>query len=484
VPPQGRPPRKPAEVEEVFAGDLAPGWHTVYVFEDELGRPKQWPRGDTRGPTRVKATLLPEGTRAVLVLCLPEFYRSAVQYLTGLVQIEQDVPPIVVMLLRPKGGSEADNTTAILRAQAALQDGGADDVCIKPAGDFSLTLSMSAMRATSKWAWAVDCEQKIDQLEARIATLQQSMWSHAATSIPGLPKMQCEGPAKLCQGEQVGDCVIIEDVGTGRLGPVYSATNQKLTRNEAIKVVEKGRLNHTKDVSALVQEVQLLSRLQHANIVQFYGLVHTKHFLFLHMELAGSRNLFRYMRDKGGQRGRLPMEQVQVLTSQLAQALGHCHSRSVAHCDVKPENVVISKNGCQVKLVDFGLAVDSSRTKTGIQGTMPFLAPELFRGGGFQPAPTDVWSLGVLVLEMLCGVRKLNRMMSWDKDVAAHSRLQGELVQFFQRPEALSEALEEDGVVFDTRLTTALRGALETAPGSRWTAARIAQSDWLAKVSV
>jgi serine/threonine protein kinase len=259
---------------------------------------------------------------------------------------------------------------------------------------------------------------------------------------------------------------------------VYFATNQQARRIEAVKAIPKASLDSHDAVRAVLHEVNILRMLEHSNIAKCFGFTHTEHFLFIHMEPAGACNVFRYMRNNGG---RFAVDQARSLGLQITQAVSHCHERGVAHADLKPENVMISKDGLHAKLVDLGGAVDADVFRSDVCGTMPFMAPEIFLEAPYKPAPVDIWALGVMMLEMLCGVGKLNRMMSWPRKVAPSPRLQVELARFFQ-PESQSRALcmslEADGVCPSCSLLTALRGALDVDPASRLTAAQLARSEW------
>jgi serine/threonine protein kinase len=157
----------------------------------------------------------------------------------------------------------------------------------------------------------------------------------------------------------------------------------------------------------------------------------------------------------------------------------------VAHADLKPENVMVSKHGLHAKLVDFGAAVDAGDLRTDLRGTMPFMAPEILSEAPYMPAPVDVWAFGVLILEMLCGTGKLNRMMLWPNRVSPKPQRYYELARFFpsqpvSRARVIYTALEEDDVICPSlSIMLVLRGALDVGPASRLTAAQLAHSEWL-----
>jgi serine/threonine protein kinase len=205
------------------------------------------------------------------------------------------------------------------------------------------------------------------------------------------------------------------------------------------------------------------------------------------MEFTGMRNLFRVM--KSSDDGLLDLDTVKSLGRQLAEALAYCHEQGVAHCDLKPENVVVSKpsrDGVDVHLVDFGAAVSQGMTEgallKGIRGTMPFIAPEVLNLGEYEPTATDMWSMGVLLLELLHGLGIMNHIMRWGRDQEAGRKSAQQLVQFFRKPEKLleeMEKLEAQLVVENEDIMTALYGLLNVSPEDRWTAVRLARSEWL-----
>jgi serine/threonine protein kinase len=232
-------------------------------------------------------------------------------------------------------------------------------------------------------------EKQLHVQKGRIDDLQHSLWTYVHTSLPEFPEVDYEGPTEMAAGIEVGECTIYQRIGAGRMSKVYVARNQRAGRNEAIKAIQKTSLDSLAELKDILREVKLLRQLQHRNVVHLYEFVHTEHFLLLHMEIAGSRNLFRFMCDAGG---RLALKAAHDLAAQVAQALAHCHENNVAHCDVKPENVVISKDGSHAKLVDFGFAVEIGAPCTSLRGTMPFVAPEvLMEDAVYNPAPADVW---------------------------------------------------------------------------------------------
>jgi tRNA A-37 threonylcarbamoyl transferase component Bud32 len=462
--------------------DLAPKFYPIYVFEDAIGRSMQW-LWQEAGSTKMTASflaVLPEGTNAILVLATPGSQGAVKQLFDCFCKVDDHVPPIVVMLFGPHDG--ADRCTAVLSAQAALLNAGAADVLIKPDGaDLKIGLSMAALRVGSKLASEDVLERHIFHQNERIRKLQLTLWKQVRTSLPDFPQVQFECPEELGPGDQIGPLMLQRVVGAGAAGKVYFATNERAKRIEAVKAVPKASLDTLQEVRDVLHEASVLRMLKHDNIVKCFGFIHATNFLVIRMEPAGGRNLFRYMCDNGG---RCAVDRARSLGSQIAQAVNHCHERGVAHADLKPENVMVSKDGLHAKLVDFGMAVDACGPRTDLRGTMPFIAPEILSEAPYTPAPVDVWALGVLILEMLCGTGKLNRMMLWPQKISPEPQHHGELARFFpnqpeSRARVICTALEADDVCPSCSIVSVLRGALDVDPASRLTVAQLAHSEWL-----
>jgi len=144
------------------------------------------------------------------------------------------------------------------------------------------------------------------------------------------------------------------------------------------------------------------------------------------MEMAGSRNLFRMMQAESAKG--LLWSKASHLLLQIADGVAHLHEKGIAHCDLKPENIAIGENCC-VKLVDFGQAVDVTDEIPNLQtprGTMPFIPPEVMcLSTEWDPIACDMWQVGVILFEMLCGNDSFVHFMDWrGKDLMSLDQLQ------------------------------------------------------------
>lgn len=189
-------------------------------------------------------------------------------------------------------------------------------------------------------------------------------------------------------------------MGRGGMAQVLRATDTVLGREVAVKLFHP----HVEDVDRTSSEIALLASLNHPGLVSLYDAGATEDGApFLVMELVDGPTLAACCLD-----GTLTQTRVAGIGADLAEALAHCHERGVIHRDVKPANVLLTADD-RAKLTDFGIArlVDAARhTATGLTvGTAPYFSPEQVRGGAVGP-PTDVYALGLVLLEALTGRRE------------------------------------------------------------------------------
>lgn len=224
-----------------------------------------------------------------------------------------------------------------------------------------------------------------------------------------------------------------------------------------------------------------MKRLKHENIVELHGAVHGPEHIFLRMQMAGRRTLFAALVQEG--HGRFTPQLGRHFQVQLARAVAYCHQSDVAHRDIKPENIAIDDDGNRLFVLDFGRAVTCGKKVWDNTGTMPFIAPEVFPARSreaYFPAPTDVWSCGIVLLEMLCGVGKLNEMLCWAKGPSINERHAEELENYFAREGAIQSALEQDLGYHDESLVQLLEGMLTVNPEERMPSKDVEAHPWLA----
>jgi cephalosporin-C deacetylase-like acetyl esterase/predicted Ser/Thr protein kinase len=205
-------------------------------------------------------------------------------------------------------------------------------------------------------------------------------------------------------GTTVSHYRIVEALGSGGMGIVYKAIDTRLGRPAAIKMLSGSvasgmpAANHP-DQDRFIQEARACAALDHSNIGVVYDIGETASGdTFIAMAYYDGQTLAHLLRS-----GPLSIEQAIAITRQIADGLAHAHRAGIIHRDIKPANVVITRDGV-VKIIDFGIArlAEATRnTRTGaIVGTTAYMSPEQARGGEVD-ARTDLWSLGVVLYEML-----------------------------------------------------------------------------------
>jgi serine/threonine protein kinase/Tol biopolymer transport system component len=202
-------------------------------------------------------------------------------------------------------------------------------------------------------------------------------------------------------GSTISRYRVLERLGGGGAGIVYKAEDVKLERLVALKFLSSYRGANEADTRRFLREARASSALDHPNICTVYEIDETEDGrLFIAMSFCEGETLKRKI-----ERGPLPIGEAARIAAQIASGLAAAHSKGIVHRDVKPANVIVAPDG-RVKIVDFGIAKleDQSRlTRDGTAvGTAGYMAPEQIRGEGID-ARTDLWSLGVVVYEMVTG---------------------------------------------------------------------------------
>jgi WD40 repeat protein/DNA-binding SARP family transcriptional activator len=202
-------------------------------------------------------------------------------------------------------------------------------------------------------------------------------------------------------GERIRGYRVLEQVGEGAFGEVFRASQPYVSRDVAVKVIHRHLANDPEFIRRFETEAQLVARLEHPHIVPLYD---------YWREPSGAYLVMRFLRG-GSLRealtgGPLVPAKVAAITSQVAQALVSAHRRGVVHRDVKPANILFDEEG-NAYLSDFGIAKELAAAQTSSRGGTPspflfYLSPEEVRG---HPPTTraDIYSLGVVVYEMLAG---------------------------------------------------------------------------------
>ncbi|MDE6635901.1 MAG: Stk1 family PASTA domain-containing Ser/Thr kinase [Lachnospiraceae bacterium] len=192
---------------------------------------------------------------------------------------------------------------------------------------------------------------------------------------------------------------IIEKVGTGGMADVYKAMDKRLNRFVAIKVLKQEFSTDTKFVTKFRAEAQSVAGLSHSNIVGVYDVGDENGLHYIVMELVEGITLKKYIERKG----KLDIREALGISIQIAQGLEAAHDNHIIHRDIKPQNIIISKEG-KVKVTDFGIAkaASSNTITSNAMGSVHYISPEQARGG-FSDEKSDIYSLGITMYEMLSG---------------------------------------------------------------------------------
>lgn len=192
---------------------------------------------------------------------------------------------------------------------------------------------------------------------------------------------------------------ILEQIGSGGMADVYKAKCHKLNRLVAIKVLKAEFCNDKNFVSKFKAEAQAAAGLSHPNIVSIYDVGDEDEIHYIVMELVEGITLKQYIEKKK----KLDIKESIGITIQVAQGIGAAHEQHIIHRDIKPQNVIISKDG-KVKVTDFGIAkaASSQTINSDAVGSVYYFSPEQARGG-YCDERSDIYSLGITLYEMLTG---------------------------------------------------------------------------------
>ncbi len=192
---------------------------------------------------------------------------------------------------------------------------------------------------------------------------------------------------------------IVDKVGSGGMADVYKARDQRLNRYVAIKVLKPEYSSDKSFVNKFRGEAQSAAGLSHPNIVNVYDVGDDGSLHFIVMELVEGITLKRFIERKG----KLEIKEAVGIGIQIAQGMEAAHDNHIIHRDIKPQNIIISRDG-KVKVTDFGIAkaTNSNTITSNAMGSVHYLSPEQARGG-YSDEKSDIYSLGVTLYEMLSG---------------------------------------------------------------------------------
>lgn len=240
------------------------------------------------------------------------------------------------------------------------------------------------------------------------------------------PELQVANPGALT-GTHMGPYQVLEPIGKGGMGEVYKGFQTALQREVAIKILPEELAKNPEFRVRFEREAQMVAALKHPNIVSVFDFGEEQDKYYMVMELIDGQALSDHIREVG----KLPLDEVRMLVTEIALALDYAHAAGLVHRDVKPSNIML-QNGTQppsflgsthpgrendflhtpgypyrAVLMDFGIAKmigsNTSITKTGLMGTLDYIAPEQITSAKEIDGRADLYSLGIVVYQMLTG---------------------------------------------------------------------------------
>lgn len=212
-------------------------------------------------------------------------------------------------------------------------------------------------------------------------------------------------------GKVIDNYRILENLGIGGMGIVFKAIHIKLEKLFALKMIAPSLVMNENFIKRFQTEARALAKFEDPNIVKVYDLRSVNDHWFIVMEYVDGIHLL----DKIKKDGAMDWQQALLILKQVLTAIGHAHDAGIVHRDIKPNNIMITKDGT-VKITDFGLAKDQSNlthTMTVASGgTLYYMSPEHVKGFSFTDKRSDIYSIGMTFYEMVTGCVPFKKMNS------------------------------------------------------------------------
>jgi len=200
---------------------------------------------------------------------------------------------------------------------------------------------------------------------------------------------------------RMDDYIVGKEIGKGAYAIVKSAIHKLSNKKIAIKIYEKYNLIDPQRKCNFKKEIDILKKIDHSNIIKLYDVIDTTKQLLIIMELATGISLLNYLKAKPNRR--MDESETKEIFYQIIKAITYLHSKNIVHRDVKLENIIIDNK--YIKIIDFGFATFHQTNKLNFFcGTPSYMPPEIIQKKEYLGPPADVWSCGILLYTLLCGV--------------------------------------------------------------------------------
>ena len=198
------------------------------------------------------------------------------------------------------------------------------------------------------------------------------------------------------------DYVVGKEIGKGAYATVYLGMYQRYNKKVALKCYAKEKMKDLQRKKAVRREIRLMKKLDHPNIARLYDAVETETQVILVMEYVGGGSTHGFLKSKPNRQ--MDESEARKIIAQLMSALSYLHSKSIAHRDIKLENVMLDSRS-NVKLIDFGFStqVPNDMKIKLFCGTPSYMAPEIVNKVEHCGPPADIYSTGVLLFAFFCG---------------------------------------------------------------------------------